>query len=100
MPSISERRIILVDIQRLESDPKPNEFRSKLLIALSITDSEWDIEWECIKRQLTPVQKIIGNMLLRGYRQREIADVLDVSQQTISYQWGLVVNKIKKLYNL
>lgn len=100
MPSISERRILLIDIQRLESDSRQTELRGKLLIALSVTDSEWDLEWECIKRQLTPVQKIIGNMLLRGYKQREIADVLDFSQQTISYQWGLSVNKIKKLYNL
>lgn len=100
MPSISERRIILIDIQRLESDPKPNEFRSKLLIALSITDSEWDLEWECIKRQLTPVQKIIGNMVLMGYKQWEMGRILDVTQQGISYQWLLVIQKIRKLYDL
>ncbi len=100
MPSISERRIILVDIQRLEADPASNEFRSLLIVALSITDSEFDLEWECIKRQLSPVQKIIGNMLLRGYKQREIAEVLDVNQSTISRQWRLVIEKIRKLYDL
>ncbi len=98
MPSIAQRRIMLVDIAEIES--KPHEFRKELVIALSITDKEFDLEWECIKRQLTPCQKIIGNMLLRGYKQREIAEVLDISQQTVSYQWKLVITKIKKLYKL
>jgi len=97
-----ESRFAEIAVDRLLIESFSNEASAYYKDALAVSrDEQYDrfrakLKWH-IARSLSPRQKQVVSLFLRGKKQREIAAILGIKQQVVSIYKRRAINKLKVL---